>query len=275
MGFTSIDASTVRLSPSVPHSPLRRSPLGDRPPVCSLGFYASPAFCPRLNYAAYCVCMRGNVSSGRRRGKRMRRPPDRRVKGEGGGSVAVAARRHVQSPFSLIAAVHVAPKVSSERASERASRARQARGAKKERKKEDKLCQSVSQSARRTTLPGSAPPSEAARERASRQRACQDSATCTWTSERSSEEGGNQGARGDQQTAERAQGIGERLVSFVSLAWRCGGVSSLHPLRDHPRPSRPAAAEPGLGVGCGGRIMRTREPACLRARGPSVRLARF
>ena len=75
----------------------------------------------------------------------MRRPPDRRVKGEGGGSVAVAARRHVQSPFSLIAAVHVAPKVSSERASERASRARQARGAKKERKKEDKLCQSVSQ----------------------------------------------------------------------------------------------------------------------------------
>ena len=122
MGFTSIDASTkastVRLSPSVPHSPLRRSPLGDRPPVCSLGFYASPAFCPRLNYAAYCVCMRGNVSSGRRRGKRMRRPPDRRVKGEGGGSVAVAARRHVQSPFSLIAAVHVAPKVSSERASE-------------------------------------------------------------------------------------------------------------------------------------------------------------
>lgn len=48
----------------------------------------------------------------------MRRPPDRRVKGEGGGTVAVAARRHVQSPFSLIAAVHVAPKVSSERASE-------------------------------------------------------------------------------------------------------------------------------------------------------------
>ena len=46
----------------------------------------------------------------------MRRPPDRRVKGEGGGTVAVAARRHVQSPFSFIAAVHVAPKVSSERA---------------------------------------------------------------------------------------------------------------------------------------------------------------
>ena len=273
MGFTSIDASTVRLSPSVPHSPLRRSPLGDRPPVCSLGFYASPAFCPRLNYAAYCVCMRGNVSSGRRRGKRMRRPPDRRVKGEGGGSVAVAARRHVQSPFSLIAAVHVAPKVSSERASERVERDKRGERRRKERRRINYVSQSVGEanhSARERT-------SERGGARASRQRACQDSATCTWTSasEWSSEEGGNQGARGDQQTAERAQGIGERLVSFVSLAWRCGGVSSLHPLRDHPRPSRPAAAEPGLGVGCGGRIMRTREPACLRARGPSVRLARF
>ena len=210
------------------------SPFGDRPPVCSLGFYASDAACPRLNYAAYCVCNRECVFS------------------EGKWIEASAERREgARSPLPPVAfASSIRPSVLSlsfvrsrcPKGQHRARRAERGRN-------EDKLCQSVSQS--------SQPVSQRARWQAKRQAGSQRYVQRVRTArrvrgrvvdERYSAKGGraSEGVRGRERGGD--QGIGERLVlvPVVSLALRrrCG-VSSLPSLSDHPHPCRCCRAMSG------------------------------